>query len=390
MATFSFSSAPQRRRYRPLLEPGTTESRRPHPVARYCNRFFRITVVIPVLLVVTLLVAGLSMMAEARSDESHLEFFTVPGFFLQDDPETDPDTFDYVSSNFGLISRPYDTDQDFDPEGKKTQWQRLAHHIDVLNENSGPDTSYKLLFLGRHGEGFHNVAEQKYGTELWDCYWSLQDGDENGTWVDSRLTKLGESQAETAHRAWLSQIEAGIPAPQSYYASPLNRCLATASITFKGTGLPLTEPFRPLLKELLRETIGLHTCDSRSSKSAILAEYPLVRFEEGFAEEDPLYDPDLRESDTARDVRFRDLFQDIFAHDENTYLSLTAHSGAITSMLQVVGHRKFALATGGVIPVLVRAERVKGPLPVWEVDDWTGKPECKGDPKDRGLWAQGV
>lgn len=117
-----------------------------------------------------------------------------------------------------------------------------------------------------------------------------------------------------------------------------------------------------------------------------MSEYPLFRFEAGFAEEDPLYDADLRESDTARDARFRDLFQDIFGNDENTYLSLTAHSGAITSMLQVVRHRRFALATGGVIPVLVRADRVPGPLPVWEVDPWTGKPECKGDPMDRGLW----
>jgi hypothetical protein len=53
----------------------------------------------------------------------------------------------------------------------------------------------------------------------------------------------------------------------------------------------------------------------------------------------------------------RELLNDIFDTDENVFLSLTAHSGAITSILQVVGHRKFPLATGAVIPVVVKAEK---------------------------------
>ncbi|PIG84318.1 phosphoglycerate mutase family protein [Aspergillus arachidicola] len=276
---------------------------------------------------------AMAMTSKSPSD-FHFNFTTVTGYFLQDDPKTDPDNFDYVSSNFGLIPRSYDSDTEFDPEGRKTQWERFKYHIDKLNRDSGPETQFKLLFLGRHGEGVHNVAESKYGTELWDCYWSLQNGDETGTWVDARLTPLGISQAETANQAWRTQIQNNIPSPQSYYVSPLNRCLATASITFKDLGLPHTEPFRPLIKELLRETLGLHTCDSRSSKTAIAEEYPLYRFEEGFAEEDPLYDPELRESDSARDVRLRELLSDVFAHDESTVVSLTAHSGAITSILE--------------------------------------------------------
>lgn len=83
-------------------------------------------------------------------------------------------------------------------------------------------------------------------------YWSLLDGDDHGTWVDARLTPLGESQARTARAAWQKQIERGIPAPQSYYVSPLNRCCRTARITFEGVGLPLTMPFRPIVKEVCR------------------------------------------------------------------------------------------------------------------------------------------
>lgn len=37
-----------------------------------------------------------------------------------------------------------------------------------MNRNSHPDVSYRLLFLGRHGDGYHNAAESEYGTEAWD------------------------------------------------------------------------------------------------------------------------------------------------------------------------------------------------------------------------------
>ena len=77
-----------------------------------------------------------------------------------------------VSSNFGLIPRSYDTDTDPElAEKNTTQWQRFYHHINRLNEDcrrNNPDASYRLLVLGRHGEGWHNVAEEKYGTEMWD------------------------------------------------------------------------------------------------------------------------------------------------------------------------------------------------------------------------------
>ncbi|KAL3477722.1 histidine phosphatase superfamily [Aspergillus californicus] len=319
--------------------------------------------------------------------QSHFHFSTVPGIFLQDEETTDPDIFDYVSSNFGLITRPYpsDTDAEHDDQDQKkplSQWERLSFFIQTLNRTSDPSTSYKLLFLGRHGQGVHNVAETKYGTILWDCHYSLLNGDANGTWFDAPLTTLGIAQAQTAHDAWKTQIRHGIPAPESYYVSPLTRCCETAKVTFDGTGLPGTTPFTPLIKELLRETIGLHSCDSRSPKSVIEKAFPEYKFEEGFREEDELYSAELRESNSARDARFFEFLSDIFGTDGNTFLSLTAHSGAITSMLNVVGHRVFTLETGGVIPVLVKAEKREGRAPERVVEPWFRKPEC---PRESGL-----
>lgn len=50
------------------------------------------------------------------------------------------------------------------------------------------------------------------------------------------------------------------------------------------------------------------------------------------------------------------LLDDIFAHDDSTYISFTTHSGSIASILRVIGHREFRLPTGAVIPVLIKGE----------------------------------
>ena len=106
------------------------------------------------------------------------------------------------------------------------------------------------------------------------CYWSLQDGNETSTWADALLTPVGEGQAKKANDFWRSQMkDQKIPTPESYYTSPLLRCLATASITFSGLDLPKEHPFIPTIKENLREVIGAHTCDRRSSKTVIHSHY---------------------------------------------------------------------------------------------------------------------
>lgn len=94
-----------------------------------------------------------------------------------------------------------------------------------------------------------------------------------------------------------------IPLPETYYTSPLHRCLATADITFHGLQLPAQQPCVPEVKELLREVIGVHTCDRRSNKTYIHAHFPTYTFEPGFAEEDEMWRADVRESPFVHDVR---------------------------------------------------------------------------------------
>ncbi|EAS34593.3 phosphoglycerate mutase [Coccidioides immitis RS] len=334
----------------------------------------------PFLLVSTVLITPSFVRMGDLAPVSHLEYSTVTGYFLQDDPATDPTKFDYASTGFGLINQTYDTDELFDPDRSKSQWERFKHKVLTLNRDAGPEVRYALLYLGRHGQGYHNVAESHYGTAAWDCYWSMLDGNGTTNWADAHLTDQGIADAKVANETWVTQMKNGIPVPQTYYTSPLSRCLDTAKITFSTLDLPKSKPFVPTVKELLRETIGVHTCDRRSSRTYIQENYPTYIIEPGFAESDSLWVPNLRESSTAHRERLRTLLSDVFTHDNNTFISMTAHSGTIRSILGAVGHRDFALPPGAVIPVFVRVEKKPGQAPHRTVQPWTPPPECTVDP----------
>ena len=311
--------------------------------------------------------------------ESHLDYSTVTGYFLQDESGTDPASFDFKKHAFGLKTRSYPSDSSLPNAAELSRWQRFEQHLDSLNSDAPAGTTYRLLFLGRHGQGYHNVGESYYGTEMWDCYWSTLDGNKTVTWSDAKLTEIGKDQAYEAHDFWEQMIkEQNMKTPDSFYDSPLDRAIETANITFTGVVSP--ETYKPTIKEMLREGNGVHTCDRRSSRTTIASRWPDYKIEKGFSEDDELWKPDLRESHTAMTERLRRLLDDVFQHDQSTWISMTAHSGTIMAILNAVGHRKFPLQTGGVIPVLVEAEKKPGKRPPVHIDPWAPKPECPSDP----------
>ncbi|KAM3069432.1 putative phosphoglycerate mutase pmu1 [Clarireedia jacksonii] len=318
------------------------------------------------------------MMSRPASKPRHLEYKTVVGYFKQDDQNVDAKLFDYAAENFGLIDREYDTDRDFDPERKLTQWQRFEHHIHTLNRQTPLNVQYKVLYLGRHGEGYHNIAETTYGTPAWNCYWSLKDGNGTATWADSHLAPTGISQALLAHDFWQTLLTTQKTSPpQSFYISPLTRCIQTATLTFTNLTLPSTSPmpFNPTIKELLREGISAHTCDRRSSKTYIHTLAPTFKFELGFPETDPYWRPLVSETPDSQDQRSKALLDDVFNNDNSTFISFSTHSGEINSLLRVLRHRSFSLSTGAMIPVLVKIESVEGESPWPKYEGPTYKPE---------------
>ncbi|GAA5832137.1 hypothetical protein JCM11251_004253 [Rhodosporidiobolus azoricus] len=284
----------------------------------------------------------------------------IDGFFKQSSPSfpsNDP-SYDPLIDSFGLIDQ------------SSSRWARFKSKIQALNEDGGDGTAVKVFFLARHGQGYHNVAEAKYGTPAWNSHWSKLNGDGEIVWgPDALLTPLGRRQARRGHRAWLNQSEEGVPLPQSLYSSPLSRAAETGRITWEGIlhaselereaerSLQIgTEAVRPVFKEKLRETLGVHTCDQRRSKTYLHSSFPAFAFEPGFSEQDQLWKPDARETDSEQEQRIRKVLDETFTFDPSTYIAITAHGGTIQSFLRAVGHRKISIPPGGMVPVVVRAE----------------------------------
>ncbi|GKZ18155.1 hypothetical protein AbraIFM66951_000328 [Aspergillus brasiliensis] len=329
-------------------------------------------------------VAPLAVALAATAQASYINYTTVTGYFLQDEESTDASTFDYTTTNFGLINRTYPSDSKHKHKDL-TQWERFYNQVIALNHDSPSNVAYKVLFLGRHGEGYHNAAEDYYGTPAWNCYWSLLDGNGTTTWRDADLTPTGIHQAEIAHTFWQTQIQTQhIHTPDSYFVSPLTRALRTANITFTGLSYPAhSASFTPLIKEFFRESISIHTCDNRRNASYIHDLFPTWPFESGFAEYDELWNGVTGETNAAQDVRSKVALDSIFDDDNNDntglYVSVTSHSGEISSLLRVLGHRSFSLSTGAVIPVLVRAETVCDDEPT-STTTWTTSLHCTAPP----------
>lgn len=114
-------------------------------------------------------------------------------------------------------------------------------------------------------------------------------------------------------------------------------------------------------------------------------------------EEDPLFKKTLRETDGAQDQRTKVVLDDVFSTDKNTWISLSSHSGEISSLLRgeyfnsgyreqqanvwvVLKHRVFRLGTGQVIPVLIKAEILEGEAPHEEPKPWMTITPCPEPP----------
>jgi len=100
----------------------------------------------------------------ATAMASRLNITSVPGFFAQDLPETDPFLFSHEKSNFGLLDS---FNMDLFPATPSViglelvygaPWDRFKDAIAALNRDAPEGTSYRVLFLARHGQGHHNVA----------------------------------------------------------------------------------------------------------------------------------------------------------------------------------------------------------------------------------------
>lgn len=271
----------------------------------------------------------------------HRTYETVVGYFSQDDPKLAGGWIDPLPPRFGLI------------DGSPESWCKFIASIQQLNIEAPSHVQYKVFFLGRHGEGYHNVAEEKYGKKAWDDYWSKLNGDGDLTWgPDPDLTSRGEGQADQANEAWKTEVLHGLPFPEKLYCSPLTRTIRTSQRTFKDIN---ADGRKTTIVENIREIIGVHTCDKRRTRTYINQTFPEYSIEDGFAEEDELWRPDIRETEADVDVRVKAALDMIFENDKEQFISITTHGGFFGSFLRVTNHQLVYLPTGGVMPTVVKA-----------------------------------
>lgn len=286
--------------------------------------------------------------AALSSEPKRCRIETVQGFFSQSDNSTDDLVFDSLACHFGL---------------QKPSWTALEQEIRQLNDQAPEGTKYKLLFCARHGQGYHNKLVDIVGIEEWDRHWShLNEGDFDGEHLvwgpDPFLTSRGEEQARLMHRAFSSEISHGLPLPTKLFSSPFTRSAQTLLLTWNDILVsqdPAKRVLQPLVKENLRETIGEHTCDKRSSKSEFLKRFPHWGFvhDSDFPEEDIYYKDDWREPIHEQALRAFRFLQEVYQHDDEI-IYCSSHSGEIKALLLASNHRPFAVPTAGMIPIVIK------------------------------------
>jgi len=104
----------------------------------------------------------------------HFRFQAVPGIFIDfvEEARKDPSFRATTLPGLGLVARQYETDRDRTADGglpgEQKPWERFREYVRYLNSQNAPSTTYKVLYLTRHGLGFHNSFELQVGREAWN------------------------------------------------------------------------------------------------------------------------------------------------------------------------------------------------------------------------------
>lgn len=106
-------------------------------------------------------------MAAVNNPVCRYKFTIIPEYFVDyykiaDDSPGGKAT---TQPSLGLLDKKFgDAADDVDAK----PWERFTTHVNRLNAESSDGVEYKVLYLTRHGLGFHNVQAAKVGTAEWD------------------------------------------------------------------------------------------------------------------------------------------------------------------------------------------------------------------------------
>lgn len=310
-------------------------------------------------------------------NSNEVEYFPVEG------KQNVPTSYEYVTGNFVtdnlLGGIHYNATTQHLGLSELSSWEKVKATLKKLNDNPNGD-KYKLFYLARHGEGWHNIAPKLFPPYAISCYWKEKMGNGKIEWGDAELTPNGIGEIMALSKTWQAELDKGAPLPESFYVSPIRRCLQTYNYTWspiKATRKLAT----PVVKEMAREIYGVDTSNWRQSKSLIKSYLPEVVFESGFTEEDEIFTKHEYEPLLHVIYRANLLLNDIFANDTNEVISISAHGGIIAALLVFINHPLDILETGNMVPVIIKASDF-GKFEQPSLPDFIPDPTCIFDFKD--------
>ncbi|XWW94762.1 hypothetical protein V2A60_002710 [Cordyceps javanica] len=260
---------------------------------------------------------------------------------------------------FALTPRAYPSD-DAASNDDQRPWARFTAHVEALNRESPENVSYKIMLLTRHGQGYHNLKNKLGRDEKGENHDALlKNGDDDDALFDASLTPLGVAQAAALADLWLASVAAdGLPVPRRLYTSPLARCLQTSLHQLKPVADAHGLPYRPVVKEALRERWTTHRCNGRRPRAWIAARWPACVVEDGFPEADLLGARPRPETEAEHRVRVLAALRDVFeADDDVVVVAWTFHSLAMRTLLGALGMVPFKVQPATTVALLVRGEK---------------------------------
>ncbi|KAL3674887.1 hypothetical protein V7S43_000813 [Phytophthora oleae] len=226
-----------------------------------------------------------------------------------------------------------------------SSWGAFQQQIDLMDKSS---RNVKVIYFVRHAQGYHNVAEQKYGVGRWEDEFARTD-----EFLDPGLTSFGvEDTKMKGPPSVKAELERGMPPIEGVVVSPLSRAIQTAQTFFAEDQVP-NSPF--LCMENCREIFDCYTFDKRRSLSEIRKKFPTVDFSLVKDEKDVLWSPTHHETEDEIHERARNFLLELFDAVPQRYVVVVSHVCFIQAVCAVTTGIHFRPDNCEVVPMVLEA-----------------------------------
>ncbi|KAK8865772.1 hypothetical protein IAR55_000919 [Kwoniella newhampshirensis] len=277
-------------------------------------------------------------------------------------------SYTYLDEFFNLSDWAEDIKGPFGLKPPPGDWTTFRARIEELDRACAQGERVKVIYAARHGQAEHNAIMERYHCDGHEAeqYADLHDPD---------LTALGRSQAAATSSALQREASRGMPLPQRWFVSPLKRAGETCGIEWgwlfgdvsgaeggagnggKGHGVPAR------VVENIREHLHVHVCDSRSSITELKSEFPSFIYPSDMPDSDTLWKSgDVRGRETEEELvsrRGRGIGEVLEMSEGVTYISVTAHSGAMRGIYKSLGVPVRPLEVGEMNVLVLRVKEVR-------------------------------